>query len=74
MIFMKRLGLSWRTDFAYARVAEPQFISLKDSVNADTFPDALFSDGLITVPDLLVFAVSMVIAPFAQSVSALSTF
>jgi hypothetical protein len=75
MIFMKRLGLSWRADFAYARVTEPQFISLKDSVDVDTFPDTLFSDDLITVPvpDLLVFSVSMVIAPFAQSVSALST-
>jgi hypothetical protein len=55
-------------------VAEPQFISLKDSVDVDTFPDALFSDDLKTVPDLLAFPVSMVIAPFAQSVSALSTF
>jgi hypothetical protein len=55
-------------------VVGPQFVSLKDSVDADTFPDALFSDGLITVPGLLELPVSMLIAPFAQSVSALSTF
>jgi hypothetical protein len=76
IISMKRLGVMALADFMNARVAGPQEASLKACALVVSFPEVLLSEGLRARPLLvmrLVSTTSMVSAPVAQSVKALST-
>jgi len=64
-------------DLMNARVAGPQFASLKACAVVNTFPELLLSMGLKTIPLLAVWLVStasIVITPVAQSFRDLSAF
>ena len=67
MISMRRSGLIRRTDFMYARVAEPQLASLNVNESIDFFPVALLSTGLKEILLVLRLASTLliVIAPIS---------